>query len=293
MNDNAIEIRGLKKSFGRFQLGPLDLTVPQGAIYGLIGPNAAGKTTMLDLLMGMGDPDAGSITVLGLDHRRDEVAMKRQVGYASPETDYRSWVKVKKLIQFVRGFYPTWDESYCQKLLRDFRVNPADSLTTLSLGTRVKLGLILALAWHPKVLILDEPTVGLDAVSKKQIFAELFAAMNQEERTVIISSHGLSELERFADCIGMIKDGRLLLEGATDEIVERYKMVDFVAENETVLVRREGICLQKREGDHCRALVDIQRNGLESLAARGARQILATPVTLEDIFVALAGEANP
>jgi len=293
MNDNAIEIRGLKKNFGRFQLGPLDLTVPQGAIYGLIGPNAAGKTTTLDLLMGMGDADAGSITVLGLDHRRDEVAMKRQVGYASPETDYRSWVKVRMLIRFVRGFYPSWDEAYCQQLLKDFRVNPADSISTLSLGTRIKLGLILALAWHPKVLILDEPTAGLDAVSKKQIFAELFAAMNQEKRTVIISSHALSDLERYADSIGMIKDGRLLLEGATDEIVERYKMVDFVAENETVLARREGICLQKQEGDHFRALVDIQRNGLELLAARGARQILATPVTLEDIFVALAGEANP
>jgi ABC-2 type transport system ATP-binding protein len=293
MNDNAIEIRGLKKNFGRFQLGPLDLTVPQGAIYGLIGPNAAGKTTTLDLLMGMGDADAGSITVLGLDHRRDEVAMKRQVGYASPETDYRSWVNVRMLIRFVRGFYPSWDEPYCQQLLKDFRVNPADSISTLSLGTRIKIGLILALAWHPKVLILDEPTAGLDAVSKKQIFAELFAAMNQEKRTVIISSHALSDLERYADSIGMIKDGRLLLEGATDEIVERYKMVDFVAENETVLARREGICLQKQEGDHFRALVDIQRNGLELLAARGARQILATPVTLEDIFVALAGEANP
>ena len=218
MNSNAIEIRGLKKSFSRFQLGPLDLTVPQGAIYGLIGPNAAGKTTTLDLIMGMGDADAGSITVLGLDHRRDEVAMKRQVAYASPDVNYQAWGKVWKLIRFVRGFYPSWDDSYCEQLLKNLQVNVDDKIAALSFGTRVKLGLILALSWHPKVIVLDEPTAGLDAVSKRQIFSELLTAMQNEDRTVIISSHGLSDLERFADNIGMIKNGKLLLEGPDERV---------------------------------------------------------------------------
>src|SRR5271157_27294 len=203
MNANAIEIRGLKKFFGHFQLGPLDLTVPRGAIYGLIGPNAARKTTTLDLIMGMGDADAGSITVLGLDHRRDEVAMKRQVAYASPDVNYQAWGKVWKLIRFVRGFYPSWDDSYCEQLLKNFQVNAGDQIAALSFGTRVKLGLILALSWHPKVIILDEPTAGLDAMSKRQIFSELLAALQDEDRTVVISSHGLSDLERFADNLGM------------------------------------------------------------------------------------------
>jgi len=293
MNPNAIEIRGLKKSFGHFQLGPLDLTVPQGAIYGLIGPNAAGKTTTLDLIMGMGDADAGSITVLGLDHRRDEVAMKRQVAYASPDVNYQAWGKVWKLIRFVRGFYPSWDESYCEQLLQNLQVSANDAIAALSFGTRIKLGLILALSWHPKVMILDEPTAGLDAVSKKMIFSELLAAMQNEERTVSISSHGLSDLERFADNIGMIKNGQLLVEGPTSELMERFTLVDFVTENGAVFTPPQGFFVQKHERDRWQALVDTRKNSLESLAARGARQISTTPVTLEDVFVALAGEAKP
>jgi ABC-2 type transport system ATP-binding protein len=292
MNTNAIEIRGLKKSFGRFQLGPLDLTVPQGAIYGLIGPNAAGKTTTLDLIMGMGDADAGSITVLGLDHRRDEVAMKLQVAYASPAVSYLAWGKVWKLIRFVRGFYPSWDEAYCEQLLLNLQVIPEAAISTLSFGTRVKLGLILALSWRPKIMILDEPTAGLDAVSKKQIFSELLAAMQNEERTVIISSHGLSDLERFADNIGMIKNGQLLLEGPTSELMERFQLVDFVSADGAFTPPRKGFFIQKHEGDRWQALVDTRKNSLESLAALGARQTSATPVTLEDVFVALAGESN-
>jgi len=290
MNPNAIEIRGLKKSFGKFQLGPLDLTVPQGAIYGLIGPNAAGKTTTLDLIMGMGDADAGSITVLGLDHRRDEVAMKRQVAYASPDVNYQAWGKVWKLIRFVRGFYPSWDEAYCERLLKDFQVNADDKIATLSFGTRIKLGLILALSWHPKVMILDEPTVGLDAVSKRQIFSELLAAMQDEDRTVIISSHGLVDLERFADHIGMIKNGKLLLEGPTDDLMKRFKLVDFVTSNSSVFTPPEGFFVQKHEHDRWQALVDTGRTSLETLAARGATQISSSNVTLDDVFVRLAGE---
>jgi ABC-2 type transport system ATP-binding protein len=292
MNANAIEIRGLKKSFGHFQLGPLDLTVPQGAIYGLIGPNAAGKTTTLDLIMGMGDADAGSITVLGLDHRRDEVAMKRQVGYASPAVNFQAWGQVWKVIRFVRGFYPSWDERYCQQLLKTLQVNVADATGTLSFGTRIKLGLILALSWHPRVLILDEPTAGLDAVSKQQIFSELLAAVQDEERTVVISSHGLSDLERFADNLGLIKNGQVLLEGSTSELIARFLLVDFVAHSGAAFTPVAGFYVQKRESDRWQALVDKRKNSLEALGALGARQISTTPVTLEDVFIALVAQSN-
>jgi ABC-2 type transport system ATP-binding protein len=292
MNANAVEIRDLKKSFGHFQLGPLDLTVPRGAIYGLIGPNAAGKTTTLDLIMGMGDADAGSITVLGMDHRRDEAAMKTQVAYASPDVNYQAWGKIWKLIRFVRGFYPSWDDSYCEQLLKNLQVNMDDKIATLSFGTRVKLGLILALSWRPKVMILDEPTAGLDAVTKKQIFSELLAAMQNEERAVIISSHGLNDLERFADNVGMLKNGKLLLEGPTRELMERFKLVDFVAENGGAFASPEGFFVQRHESDRWQALVDMRKNSLETMTLRGARQISTTAVTLEDIFVALAGESH-
>ncbi len=169
----AVEIRGLRKTFPAFTLGPLDLTVPQGAIYGFVGPNGAGKTTTIDLLFGMGAKDDGSITVLGLDHLRDEVAMKRQVGYVSPDLDLRPWRRVRRAIGFVRGFYPTWDDAYCARLLESLRLGADDRIDALSFGARIKLALVLALSWRPKLLVLDEPTVGLDAISKQQVFAEL------------------------------------------------------------------------------------------------------------------------
>jgi ABC-2 type transport system ATP-binding protein len=287
MNQNAVEIRALEKHFPRFKLGPLDLTVPQGVIYGLIGPNGAGKTTTLDLIFGLGDPDAGTIKVLGLDHRRDEVAVKRQAAYASPDASFRTWGTGRKLIRFVSGFYPAWDEAYCEKLLAELHVNPDEKITALSSGGRVKLGVIIALAWHPKVVILDEPAAGLDAISKQQVFAELLAAVQDEERTVIISSHALTDLERFADHIGMIKNGQLLLEGPTCGIVERFKLLDFVSEDGAAFVSADGVFIQRHERDQWQAMVNMERNTMESLASRGARQISATPMTLEDIFVAL------
>jgi ABC-2 type transport system ATP-binding protein len=225
--NNAIEIRGLIKKYHNFQLGPLDLTVPRGAIYGLIGPNGAGKTTGIDLIFGLGRNDAGQIRVLGLDHRAEEVALKRRTAYVSPELNIQVWGKVGKAIRFVRGFYPAWDEGYCAALMQAFHLNDSDRVATLSFGAKTKLSLLLALARRPEILILDEPTTGLDAVSKEQVFGELLKAVEDGQRTVLISSHGLSDIERFADHVGMIRNGRLFLEGRTDEVVNRYRFAEF------------------------------------------------------------------
>jgi ABC-2 type transport system ATP-binding protein len=286
----AIEIRGLRKSFKGFTLGPLDMTVPEGAIYGLVGPNGAGKTTTIDLLFGMGAKDAGRITVLGLDHLRDEVAMKQQVGYVSPDLSYSPWRRVGRVIQFVKGFYRTWDDAYCDELLRTLRVGIGERILSLSFGARVKLSLILALSCRPKLLILDEPTVGLDAISKQEIFGQLLAAVGDGERSVLISSHGLTDLERFADHLGMIKDGRMIFEGSTADMIARHRMVDFVTTDGESLTRRAGVFVQTRDANRWRALLDVERAPLEWLRSTGATHISETPVTLEELFVAIGRE---
>jgi ABC-2 type transport system ATP-binding protein len=287
MSANAIEIRGLEKAYPAFALGPLDLTVPRGAIYGFVGPNGAGKTTTIDLIFGMGAKDAGSITVLGLDHVADEVAMKRQVAYVSPDLVFNPWGRVGKAIQFVRGFYPTWDEAYCERLMASLDLGANDKISTLSFGARIKLALLLALAWRPAVLILDEPTVGLDAISKQAVFAELLAAVEDEERTVLISSHGLTDVERFADHVGMIRGGRLLFEGATADVIARFRVVDLVAAAAVAVDQHPGLVVQRRDGDRWRVLVDLQRTSLERLSAPGMTLVADAPVTLEELFVAL------
>ncbi len=289
---NAIEIRGLVKNYPSFTLGPLDLTVPRGAIYGLIGPNGAGKTTAIDLIFGMGRNDAGTIRVLDLDHRADEVALKHRAAYVSPDLNFTVWGKVGKAIRFVRGFYPEWDNVYCAELMKAFHLSDTDKIATLSFGAKTKLSLLLALARRPEVLILDEPTTGLDAVSKQQVFGELLKAVESGERTVLISSHGLSDIERFADHIGMIKGGKLLLEGRTDEIVDRYRLAEFFTTNGTTISNRAGLTILRRNENRWRALLDQTSGAHDWLQTHGAEQLSLTRMTLEDLFVALAQDED-
>lgn len=283
----ALEIRGLEKRYRNFALGPLDVSVPQGAIYGFVGPNGAGKTTTIDLMFGMGSKDTGDITVLGFDHLKHEVEMKRRVGYVSPELDFRAWGRVRNVIHFVRGFYPTWDHAYCASLLDAFHIAPDERILALSFGARTKLALILALAWRPSFLVLDEPTVGLDAISKQQMFGELLSAVQNEERTVFISSHAITDLERFADHVGMIKNGRLIFEGAITDVLDRYRFVDFTVERPIELSRHPGVFVHAKAQNRWRVLLDRQRATIDWLQSRGATQISDAPPTLEELFVAL------
>ena len=283
----ALEIRALEKHYPRFTLGPLDLSVPRGAIYGLIGPNGAGKTTLIDQIFGMGAPDAGTIAVCGFDHAADEVAVKERTAYVSPELQYGVWGRVEKAIRFVRGFRPTWDEAYCARLMELFDLTPNERIQALSFGARTKLALLLALAWHPEVLVLDEPTTGLDAHSKKAVFTELLAIVRDEARTVLISSHQLIDLERFADRVGVLHRGRLVAEGATAELIERHVQAEFEAENVEAFAHVPGLNLQAREGSRWHAVLDTIACPLESLARRGARNVRTQPLTLEELFLAL------
>lgn len=289
---NAIEIRGLVKSYAKFQLGPLDLSVPRGAIYGLIGPNGAGKTSTIDLIFGLARNDAGQIRVLGLDHRTESVALKQNAAFVSPELNFQIWGTVGKAIRFVRGFYPEWDEAYCTALMKTFQLSADSRIVTLSFGAKTKLSLLLALARRPAVLILDEPITGLDAISKQQVFHELLEAVSDGQRTVLISSHSLSDIERFADHVGMLKNGQLLLEGRTDEVVDRYRLVELFTPEDAPFQSPapEGLILLGTNENRWRALLDQKSAAREWLRGQGVQDISLTRLTLEDLFVALFKE---
>lgn len=286
---NAIEIRALSKTFPRFRLGPMDLTVPAGAIYGLVGPNGAGKTTTLDLIFGLGLPEAGEIRVLGYDHREDEVDMKLAAAYVTPHTSFVSWKYVRRVIRFIRGFYPDWDQEYCDHLLRRFRIDPDEKTAALSLGSTTKLGLVLALARRPRVLIMDEPAIGLDVLAKKELFAQLLALMGDEDHTVLISSHNLVDLERFTDHIGVIHEGRLLVEGRTDQLLETHRQVSFTLGG----APPPGARLVERDGDRQRVLTHSADQYRQALDGCGATGIAVQPVTLEELFSGLVECGEP
>lgn len=287
MNASAVEIRNLRKTFPKFTLGPLDLTVPTGAIYGLIGPNGSGKSTTLDLLFGMGGKDGGTIQAAGFDHETEELAMKRVVTYSSPDTSFVVWGKVGRVIRFVRDLYPTWDDELCLRLLDVFRLKADEKIAALSFGARTKLSLLLALCPRPQVLVLDEPTTGLDPEARQILFNELLHLVEDENRAVLISSHQLSDLERFADHIGILAEGRLVCEGATSDLVARYRMVEYCLNDNATMPEMSGFYVRRGEAGRWQAVVDMQKHPLATLEARGLKLHSQMELSLEEIFLAI------
>jgi len=161
----------------------------------------------------------------------------------------------------------------------------------LSFGTKIKLSLVLALSWRPTLLVLDEPTVGLDAISKRQVFAELLAAVRDGDRAVFISSHAITDLERFADHVGMIKSGKLLFEGPVTDIVERYRLVDLSAEQAVRIADETGVLVQDKDGSRWRLLLDRERMPVERLTQLGITPLADSGLSLEELFVALGRPA--
>jgi ABC-2 type transport system ATP-binding protein len=285
MKEPAIVIQQLRKTVGAsFSLGPVSLVVPRGTVCALVGPNGAGKTTLLNLLMGVSPCGSGRASVLGHDIETAAVAIKRQTAFVSPEISYRAWGTVGRAIDFVSGFYPDWDPQRCEHLLARLGLRRNDRIDALSFGGRVKLSLLLALSRNAQVLLLDEPSIGLDPLARQVLFAELLRFMQSEARTIVISSHQLTELERFADHVAVMNQGQIVVSGATPDLLERYVELD-------VLLRQEcapdfaGVHLLARDGNRARLLWD--RTASASIASSGVEVIAERALTLEELFVAL------
>jgi ABC-2 type transport system ATP-binding protein len=292
MSAAAIELTDIKKNFGlAFRLGWLSLQVPCGSIYALIGPNGAGKSTLLNMLMGVGEPESGGIRILGRGIAEDEVEIKRRTAYVSPDMDYRAWGTVGRAIDFVRGFYAGWNPTRCEELQFAFGLHRGTRVDALSFGGRMKLAIVLALSRDAELLVLDEPTLGLDAIARRQLFTELLRFMQGENRTILISSHQLTDLERFADHVAIINQGKLLASGRMDQLVERYSQIDAQVGRETAL-GLEGVNIVERQGSRVRLLLDRDAVTSEGLAKLELQDVREVPLTLEELFLILVQVAN-
>jgi len=286
-SDTAICIHGMRKALGTlFELGPLSLQIPRGTIWALVGPNGAGKTTLLNLLMGIGGPDGGTASLLGHDVRTEDVQIKREVGFVSPDLSYRAWGTVGRTIDFISAFYPDWDAHRCERLRFQFGLHRSERIDALSFGARVKLSALLALSRNPKVLLLDEPTIGLDPLARQLLFGELLRFMQDEARTIVISSNQLNELERLADHVAILADGQLIASGAVPELLERYVQLDVLMKQEG-LTPRPGFKLLARDGDRARLLLDREALPPQSLASLNIEVIEERSLTLEELFIGL------
>ena len=287
MTTQAIALDALYCKLGRFELGPITTTLPRGSVVALIGPNGAGKTTLLDLIMGLGRPRSGVIKVLGLTQPKDAVAIKARVAYVNPDLTFAVWGTVGRALNFVRGFYPDWSDDRCERLLLAFELKRADKIAALSFGGRIKLSLIAALARDAELLLLDEPTVGLDVAARRVLFHEILEIVKNDNRTVVVSSHQLDDLERLADHCAIIARGKLIAMAPMDGLLDRYRQVDAVILGRLPDVA--GVKLIARDGDRVRLLVD--RELCRDLEAAGLRPVAEVAMTLEDLFVALTSDA--
>jgi ABC-2 type transport system ATP-binding protein len=218
---------------------------------------------------------------------RDEIAIKSQVAYVSPDLNFTPWGSVGRALDFVRGFYPDWDQARCDRLLKDFSVARHERVAALSFGARIKLSIVMALSRDAELLLLDEPTVGLDVNARLLLFREIRDFVKRGNRTVMISSHQLSDLEKLADHVAILNRGRLIAAGRMDELVERYVRLEARLVTGGAMPVIDGVALLTRDGARLGLMLDRKRIQPAALAQFGIEILAETPMGLEEIFVAL------
>ena len=223
--DSVLEIKRLRKEYKGFTLNDVSFSLPEGFIMGLIGPNGAGKTTIIKLVMNLIRRNAGEIKVFGLDNIRSEAEIKARIGFVYDNPFFYDDISLKSLKSAIAPFYPKWDERLFQKLMEEFDLPLKKKFKTLSHGMKMKFALAIAMSHDADLLILDEPTAGLDPVFRIELLDRLAALMENERKSVLFSTHITTDLERIADYITFIKDGEIVFTAAKDEILENWAVV--------------------------------------------------------------------
>ena len=222
---DIIALSQVTRRFGaKTALDSVSLSLPRGAVYGLVGANGAGKTTLISHILGLLRAESGSVRVFGLDPVRDPVGVLSRIGYLAEENDLPGWMRVDELLRYTRAFYPKWDDGYAEELQRAFALDGAVKIKTLSKGQKARAGLLIALAHRPELLVLDEPSSGLDPIVRRDILGAVIRTTAHEGRTVLFSSHLLDEVEQVADHVTMIDHGTIVLSAPLAEIKSSHRV---------------------------------------------------------------------
>jgi ABC-2 type transport system ATP-binding protein len=223
VSESVIAVSELTRRFGATTaLASVTLSVPRGGVYGLVGANGAGKTTLIKHILGLLRAESGSVRVFGRDPVADPVGVLSRTGYLSEENDLPGWMRVDELLRYSRAFYPAWDDAYAEELRRTFALDPAAKIRNLSKGQKARAGLLVALAYRPELLVLDEPSSGLDPIVRRDILGAIIRTIADEGRTVLFSSHLLEEVEQVADHVTMINRGTIALSAPLQALKESH-----------------------------------------------------------------------
>ncbi len=283
---NAITLRGVHKTYPDFALQDIHLELPIGQIMGLVGANGAGKSTIMRILIGLIEADAGEVEVCGHRLPQAQVAAKREIGYASEDMRLYKTQSLRWHMDLIAQIYPNWDELYAAQLLKRFDLRPQQALGGFSHGQRVKALLLLVLARRPKVLLLDEPTTGLDPVARAEVLEALADVLRDDSRSVLFSSHNTVDIEQLSDTITFLHQGRLVASQDKESFLSSWHRivchgawhVDIAAMSEVVSARNNGSIIEIKARDSGDLL-------LSRLTQLGLAIKTVEPMNLEDIFV--------
>ena len=295
MSRPAVVWEGVERRFGRtVALAGLDLAVEPGTVMGLIGRNGAGKTTALRLAHGVLFPDAGRVRVLGLDPVEDGLEVRTRVSLLTEESSLYPWMTVEEILRFGAGLHPHWDRDLADSLARRLDLETSAKISTLSRGTRAKVSLVLAVACRPQLLLLDDPTAGLDPLVRREVLEGVLEAVPSEGGAVVYASHLVHDVERVADHVAVLDRGHLRLHGALEGIKDRIRKVTAVFEGGAP----EGVSLPgkidaRADGRVLTVVAEGVNGDLDaSLRSLGAREVEVEPISLEEILVACLRQGN-
>ena len=289
-----VEVKGLSRDYGNnHALDGIDFTAGPGRVYGLVGANGAGKTTLLKHLLGLLRPQAGTVRVFGEDPVRHPERVLKRVGYLSEMRDMPDWMRISEFLRYLQAFHPTWDMKFAYELVDTFKLDPSRKISALSQGMRAQTGIIAALAHRPELLILDEPSNGLDAVVRLDIIDAVIRTVADEGRCVVFSSHLLDEMERTCDHVTMIQDGRITFDCDLDTIKETHQFtrVTFAAhQSQPPLLA--GALLTQGGGHSWHMVHEVPLERFRTaIHAAGGEVTESRTATLEEIFLARAGRS--
>jgi ABC-2 type transport system ATP-binding protein len=288
---NPIALEALTVRYGeRLALDQVSLVVPEGAVYALLGRNGAGKSSLVRSLLGEQQPTAGRALLLGRDVWRERAAILSEVGVVPEDPDAPPAMTARQLSRFCSRLYPQWDAAGVEERLARFGVSPTTPFGKLSKGQKGQVMMALALASSPRLLVLDDPTLGLDAVARKAVFEELIGDLADRGTTVFITTHDLAGVERIADRVGILRAGRLVLDEEMETLKARFRRISFPRSKEAAVGRLKAlapVALASR-GWEVEAVVSRYEEG--SLPVEDEPEVSA--LTLEEIFIALTGSMD-
>ncbi len=290
------ELHDIRRAYGRGKdvLAGVDFSLEAGQIAALLGKNGAGKTTLIRIAMGLLETQSGSVRIFGLDPRKDAVEVKRRVGYVAEDQILPAFLRVSEVLELHRGLFPTWDDEMARRLAERFDLPARAKVKTLSKGQARQVALLCAVAHRPELLILDEPAGGLDPVARREFLETSIQLLNEAGTTILFSSHYMSDVERMADRVVMLDEGKVLIDNELDELRESYSLALLDGggdvDRERLLALDGCLAVRERAGS-LHAIFQLDPEESQTVLERelGAIDVQATRIALEEMFIELLG----